>query len=161
MMFTPLGEFASRMVSNKYAHTKPSGHKESWPEIAERVVKNVVQPYYPEYASRIQEAITSREFIPGGRYLYAAGRRYQQLQNCFLFKAEDSREGWATLDHDMTSSLMTGGGVGVVYSDLRPEGSRVKGADSPHEYPEREGTFHPSRGFTSVSYLGRTTLVAC
>jgi ribonucleoside-diphosphate reductase alpha chain len=85
------------MVSNKYAHTKPSGHKESWPEIAERVVKNVVQPYYPEYASRIQEAITSREFIPGGRYLYAAGRRYQQLQNCFLFKAEDSREGWATL----------------------------------------------------------------
>jgi hypothetical protein len=115
------------MVSNKYAHTKPSGHKESWPEIAERVVKNVVQPYYPEYASRIQEAITSREFIPGGRYLYAAGRRYQQLQNCFLFKAEDSREGWATLDHDMTSSLMTGGGVGVVYSDLRPEGSRVKG----------------------------------
>lgn len=46
--------------------------------------------------------------------------------NCFLFRAEDSREGWADLMYKVTSSLMTGGGIGVDYSDLREEGALVK-----------------------------------
>lgn len=46
--------------------------------------------------------------------------------NCFLYRAEDSREGWADLMQKVTSALMTGGGIGVDYSTLREEGSFVK-----------------------------------
>lgn len=47
--------------------------------------------------------------------------------NCFMFRAQDSREGWADLLHKVTSTLMTGGGAGVVYSDLRENGAPIKG----------------------------------
>ena len=68
----------------------------------------------------------NRQFIPGGRYLYSAGRDFHQVNNCFLFRAEDSREGWADLMHKATSSLLTGGGIGTDYSSIRAEGSIIK-----------------------------------
>lgn len=46
--------------------------------------------------------------------------------NCFLFRAEDSREGWAEIAQKATASLMTGGGIGVDYSALRPKGGLIK-----------------------------------
>ncbi|HZS43395.1 MAG TPA: LAGLIDADG family homing endonuclease [Candidatus Paceibacterota bacterium] len=46
--------------------------------------------------------------------------------NCFLFRAEDSREGWADLMHKITLALMTGGGIGVDYSDVREEGRIIR-----------------------------------
>lgn len=46
--------------------------------------------------------------------------------NCFLFRAHDSREGWADLMQKITASLMTGGGIGVDYSAIRPEGAVIK-----------------------------------
>ena len=67
-----------------------------------------------------------RKFIPGGRYLYSAGRPFHQVNNCFLFRAEDSREGWADIMYKATSALMTGGGIGIDYSALREEGALVK-----------------------------------
>lgn len=48
--------------------------------------------------------------------------------NCFLFRAHDSREGWADLMHSITASLMTGGGIGVDYSALREEGAKIMGS---------------------------------
>lgn len=47
--------------------------------------------------------------------------------NCFLFRVEDSRESWADTMHKITASLMTGGGIGVEYSKLRPEGAKIGG----------------------------------
>jgi ribonucleoside-diphosphate reductase alpha chain len=122
-----MSSWASHVYQEKYAHTKPSGHKETWPEVAARVVRHVVLPYLPELAPRIERLIVQRKFMPGGRYLYAAGRRYQQLNNCFLFRAEDSREGWGELQNKTANALMTGGGIGVVYSDLRGKDSPIEG----------------------------------
>lgn len=46
--------------------------------------------------------------------------------NCFLFRAEDSREGWSDLMYKATMSLMSGGGIGVVYSGVREEGRKIR-----------------------------------
>jgi ribonucleoside-diphosphate reductase alpha chain len=46
--------------------------------------------------------------------------------NCFLFRAEDSREGWAEATYKATSALMTGGGIGFDYSALREAGALIK-----------------------------------
>jgi ribonucleoside-diphosphate reductase alpha chain len=72
----------------------------------------------------VLSAINDMKFIPGGRYLYYAGRGAKFYNNCFIFKSqEDSRESWAELMSDITSCLMAGGGIGNDYSIFRPHGS--------------------------------------
>ncbi len=46
--------------------------------------------------------------------------------NCLLLSVEDSRESWAELMHKITISLMTGAGIGVVYSNLRAKGKKIR-----------------------------------
>jgi ribonucleoside-diphosphate reductase alpha chain len=76
--------------------------------------------------AQLAQYITDMKFIPGGRYLYYAGRRNKFFNNCFLLKAEeDTREDWADLSWKSESCLMTGGGIGVDYSTYRPKGSRL------------------------------------
>ncbi len=100
--------------------------QESWEDTAKRVVVSVCgQLLSKEDQEIIIKFIKERKFIPGGRYLYSAGRPLHQVNNCFLFKAEDSREGWASAMEKATSALMTGGGIGFDYSKLRSEGSLI------------------------------------
>lgn len=102
--------------------------QESWDDTALRVTEAVCgQHLNSETKEAIYEMIKARKFIPGGRYLYSAGRPFHQVNNCFLFRAEDSREDWADIMHKSTCALMTGGGIGVDYSRLRPEGAPIKG----------------------------------
>ncbi len=98
---------------------------ESWPQLAKTLVNDVVNGSFPEdvqYA--IFEAIRDMKFIPGGRYLYYAGRPVKYFNNCYLLRAEtDTREDWANLSWKSESCLVTGGGIGVDYSIYRPSGS--------------------------------------
>ena len=68
------------------------------------------------------------KFIPGGRYLYYAGRENKFFNNCFLLKAEtDTREDWAELSKKVELCLSTGGGIGCDYSIYRPRGALLRG----------------------------------
>jgi len=70
--------------------------------------------------------VQEMKFIPGGRYLYYAGRQAKFYNNCYLLKAEeDTRQDWANLSWKAESCLMTGGGIGVDYSVYRPEGANL------------------------------------
>jgi hypothetical protein len=119
--------FAERIYAQKYSHERIGGLKEKWSDTAERQARCVVRPYLPDLESLVREAILQRQFMPGGRYLYAAGRKYHQVNNCFLFDVEDSRDSWAELGYNVRQSLMTGGGVGVVYSKVREENAYIHG----------------------------------
>jgi ribonucleoside-diphosphate reductase alpha chain len=120
--------FASTVMKQKYSHDKQDGGKETWPEISARVAKNVLGTTGASKAlvNEMTQLIAEMKFIPGGRYLYAAGRPLHQVQNCLLLRAVDSREGWADLMHNITMALMTGAGIGVDYSDVRPEGAKIR-----------------------------------
>lgn len=118
-----MSSFAKSVLLKRYCHPG----EQSMREVAHRVAGAVFSaapsgPTTRDLTSECEELIASRVFLPGGRYLYAAGRPYHQVNSCFLFRAADSREGWSQLLHDVTSALMTGGGVGVDYSDVRPWG---------------------------------------
>jgi ribonucleoside-diphosphate reductase alpha chain len=66
-------------------------------------------------------------FLPGGRYLYYSGRPHKAYNNCYLLRAEeDTREEWANVTWRAMSCLMTGGGIGIDYSRLRPSGRVLK-----------------------------------
>lgn len=120
--------FAKTVMDQKYAHTTADGGKETWEEIAKRVAWAVMKSVKAPKATilEIEKTIAERKFMPGGRYLYASGRPFHQVQNCLLMRAEDSREGWSELMQKGTMALMTGAGIGVVYSDVRAKGKLIR-----------------------------------
>lgn len=122
--------FARGIYEAKYAMKDENGNViEDWPDTAKRVVDNVMGALgYGEGDTEYELMlgyITDMKFIPGGRYLYASGRPFHQTQNCLLLRAEDSREGWSKMLHDSSMALMTGAGIGIDYSDVRPSGSVI------------------------------------
>lgn len=121
-MAIEMSTFAQTVYEHKY---ELDG--EGWEGTAARVAHTVMDPYLPDLADEVEELIRERKFIPGGRYLYATGRPFNQTQNCLLLTVEDSREGWASLMSRVTSGSMTGAGLGTVYSNLREEGAVVNG----------------------------------
>jgi ribonucleoside-diphosphate reductase alpha chain len=123
-----MSPFASDIMKQKYSHDRGEKGKESWEDISWRVAKNVMKTVgaSKKMTQEIAKLIEERKFMPGGRYLYASGRPFHQVQNCLLLRAEDSREGWADLMHKATMALMTGAGIGVVYSDVRAEGKPIR-----------------------------------
>ncbi len=125
---TDFSAFAKTVFEQKYAMVKADGTKETWKETAARVVDSVTEftAISADEKLLLKQLIEDRKFIPGGRYLYAAGRSFHMVNNCLLLRAEDSREGWADLMQKVTMALMTGAGVGVDYSDVRAAGSPVK-----------------------------------
>jgi len=124
-----MSEFARTIVEHKYAHDLDGG-KEGWHNIAYRATKHPLRAagytMRDAVAQNVARAIRDRKFIPGGRYLYASGRPYHQVQNCLLMGVDDSREGWSTLLQKASMALMTGAGIGVEYSDVRAEGSQIR-----------------------------------
>jgi ribonucleoside-diphosphate reductase alpha chain len=120
--------FATTVMNQKYAHDLGEGKKETWEEIAKRVSHSVMKAVKApkSIVQEIEKMIAERKFMPGGRYLYASGRSFHQVQNCLLMRAEDSREGWSELMQKGTMALMTGAGIGVVYSDVRAKGKVIR-----------------------------------
>src|ERR1700675_1432636 len=106
--------FAKTICQQKYSHDG----KETWKDISNRVVRTVLKAVNAkkDLIGTTLQFVEQRKFIPGGRYLYATGRPYHQVNNCLLMRAEDSREGWAEQMHKLTLGLMTGAGIGVDYS---------------------------------------------
>lgn len=142
--------FAATILAQKYSHVKPDGTKETWEEVAHRVVKNVFKAVHAPktLVDSCYELIRDRKFIPGGRYLFASGLPFHQVQNCLLLRADDSREGWSDLVSKSCMAMMSDAGIGVDYSDVRPEGRviRKKGGTSSGPLPLMEMVNQVGRG---------------
>jgi ribonucleoside-diphosphate reductase alpha chain len=119
--------FAENIFRQKYAQ----GPNDTWDALADRLVEDVCgtrggsQPVLMSDSDRreLADHIKNMRFLPGGRYLYYAGRPYKAYNNCYLLRAEeDTREEWSAVTWRAMSCLMTGGGIGIDYSRLRPAG---------------------------------------
>jgi ribonucleoside-diphosphate reductase alpha chain len=119
--------FSEDIFNLKYSH--PGA--DTWEELAHTLVEDVcgdLRSGERDLITRGEKAqlkkyIRDLKFVPGGRYLYYAGRKNRYYNNCFLLKAEeDTREDWANLSWKSESCLMTGGGIGVDYSVYRQSG---------------------------------------
>jgi ribonucleoside-diphosphate reductase alpha chain len=119
--------FSNSIMELRYSWDVING-KETWSNIATRVPTNVlsVVPVNRDIVSNTINIIDQRKFIPGGRFLAQSGRMYHQTNNCFCLRAEDTREGWGDLLNKATLMLMSGGGIGIDYSELRSNGSILK-----------------------------------
>jgi len=120
-MITPLSSFSQTIFERTYQFND----NEDWSGCAKRVSEFVADGDQ-DLADKFYHVINERKFMPGGRYLYSSGREIPQVTNCFLMKAEDSREGWGELVNVAIQALTTGGGVGTEYSEIRGAGTPIK-----------------------------------
>ena len=123
--------FAEDTFRRKYAQ----GPSDTWDALVDRLVEDVCgsrEGTLPVLMSsddrkQLSQYIKEMKFLPGGRYLYYAGRPYKAYNNCYLLRAEeDTREEWSNVTWRAMSCLMTGGGIGIDYSRLRPAGRQLK-----------------------------------
>jgi ribonucleoside-diphosphate reductase alpha chain len=118
--------FSSKFNQDIFLQKYSLNGQEKWEDTARRVTDAVCSQLVDNKSKeKIFAIIRDRKFIPGGRYLYSAGRPWHQYNNCFLFRAEDTSEGWSDLMQKVTAALMSGGGIGIDYSTLRPEGTKL------------------------------------
>lgn len=117
-------KFSEDIFNHKYRHDGA----ETWDALARMLVNDVCGDVLSkDETDRLYEFIRDMKFIPGGRYLYYAGRPNKFFNNCYLLKAEeDTREDWADLSWKAESCLMTGGGIGVDYSVYRAAGTPIQ-----------------------------------
>jgi ribonucleoside-diphosphate reductase alpha chain len=115
---------AETIFDKKYKHEKA----ENWKELAKTLVEDVVREHLPQDdKDQLAEYINDQKFIPGGRYLYYAGRPSKFFNNCYLLKSlEDTREDWAELSKKAELCLTSGGGIGNDYTTYRPRGSAIR-----------------------------------
>lgn len=127
-------KFRSQLGENVFRFKYAQGPADTWHQLAERLVEDVCgsrsssEPALlsKEDRDQLKKYIREFKFVPGGRYLYYAGRPNHYWNNCYLLRAEyDTREEWAEIAKRSTSCLMTGGGIGVDYSILRAKGKVI------------------------------------
>ena len=125
---TPLGE---EIFKNKYASTP----FETWRDRAFTIVNDVCGSrdgkddsiMHKSDMDYLTHVICDFKFMPGGRYVYYAGRDASFWNNCYLLRLEeDSREEWSHVTQRAMSCLMTGGGIGIDVSVARPSGRRLR-----------------------------------
>lgn len=123
-------QFAETVFRYKYAQ----GAGDTWEKLSERLIEDVCGSRGGTTSVLMSDAeraeltghIKAMRFLPGGRYLYYAGRPIHAWNNCYLLRAEeDTREEWSNVTWRAMSCLMTGGGIGIDYSRLRPAGKAL------------------------------------
>lgn len=117
-------KIGAEVFKHKYQYRE--GGCGTWNELCEVLVKRVCQKYMTKVdMAKLTRYIQDMKFIPGGRYLYYAGREAKFYNNCFALIAEDTREGWAELSYKHFMGLMCGGGIGTYYGKVRPKGRSI------------------------------------
>jgi ribonucleoside-diphosphate reductase alpha chain len=117
--------WAETIFIQKYQHEGCT----TWSELSRTVVEDVCRDHLSkDDKQQLAKYIEDFKFLPGGRYIYYAGRAKKFFNNCYLLKAEeDTREDWANLSWKSESCLATGGGIGVDYSVYRASGAVLHG----------------------------------
>lgn len=126
-----LNEFRNSFGQNIFNYKYSRFLGETWANRAYEIVEDVCGTQFGKSTAlmskddrdELEKAIREFKFLPGGRYIWYSGRGHSFFNNCFLLRAEeDTREEWAALMQRSISCLMTGGGIGIDYSILRPKG---------------------------------------
>jgi ribonucleoside-diphosphate reductase alpha chain len=122
---TDKGEFRNEFGANIFANKYARYEGQTWADKAKECIHDVTENLMPdEMAEQLCQYMTDFKFLPGGRYIYYAGRPASFYNNCYLLKGEeDTREEWGRLSNRASDCLMSGGGIGIDYSVFRPNGS--------------------------------------
>ena len=134
--------FAEDIFQQKYAHEGA----QTWEELCNTLVDDVCQTYMKEdEKDQLKEYMKQMAFIPGGRYLYYAGRERKFFNNCFSGDTKVlTLSGWKTLAENVGKTLRV-----ISPVDGLPKEAKI------HEHGEQELqeiVFKPLKGKSLKTY---------
>ena len=126
-MYQPEG-FSLEIFKQRYAFTP----EETWEQACTRVAKQMASveesSKINKYEAKFHKELVNNTFVPGGRIWYNSGRPRPQLLNCFVLGDDlDSKEGWGNISREVIVTSMGGGGCGVSFDSVRPNGATISG----------------------------------
>lgn len=97
----------------------------AWREFFDMLLRGEFDNHYSHY-KQYYDLMVGKKFLPNSPTLFNAGTRLGQLSACFVLDIEDSIESIMDAARDAAIIFKSGGGVGINYSKLRPEGDVVQ-----------------------------------
>src|ERR687897_320844 len=120
-----LNKYHFESIIRHYIHLAKSGHmKISFKDL----LRLIAEGQLSKYSDRIVEynnLMVSKDFLPNTPTLMNAGAKLGQLSACFVLDMKDDMSEIMKSSTDAAMIFKSGGGVGINYSDLRPEGDIV------------------------------------
>ncbi len=98
--------------------------KVAWSEFLEMLSRGEFDRYYENFLEYFS-LMVEKKFLPNSPTLFNAGTRLGQLSACFVIDIEDDMESIMESAKQAALIFKSGGGIGINYSKLRPEGDRV------------------------------------
>ena len=125
---------AEEIWSSKYRFNPPESSgdatvTETWVRVADALAEAETPDLRPAMRQRFLGALQDFRFLPAGRILAGAGTgRAVTLFNCFVMGTIPDDLG-GIFDHlrEAALTMQHGGGVGMDFSTIRPNGARVEG----------------------------------
>jgi ribonucleoside-diphosphate reductase alpha chain len=122
-------EISEHIFKSKYSLEGKESVEQMW----DRVAHTIAQAEKTEEDKKMwerdfREILDDFKFIPGGRILSNAGTKWRNatLSNCFVQPpVPDHFEGIFRSLNEAALTLRAGGGVGIDFSQLRPQGAKV------------------------------------
>jgi ribonucleoside-diphosphate reductase alpha chain len=90
-----------------------------------RMIAEGKMAHYEERVKEYYNLMVSRDYLPNTPTLMNSGAKLGQLSACFVLDMPDDMGGIMKASTDAAMIFKSGGGVGINYSDLRPEGDIV------------------------------------
>lgn len=127
-----LSEQAVRILESRYLLKDNEGTVVETPEkLFRRVTKAIAEAescgeQAATMATRFYSMMSSLSFLPNSPTLMNAGAPIGQLSACFVLPIDDNMESIFRTVADLATIFKSGGGVGLSFSRLRPNGDLVK-----------------------------------
>lgn len=125
MVIKELDNLGQAIFEQRYAYPGEKTYNERCKVMAKHAASSEKEDSVEKYEKKFQDALSTGDFVPGGRIIYGSGRVKQNLLNCYAIEPEDSVESIGKVLQDMYRISCGGGGIGFNFSKLRPKGDDI------------------------------------